>query len=96
MNTATMHPDEIRALVANQKPIEQTIAAYRTYTFTPGIDASPATFKHKLEVLAFICKESFKIIEQERSVRSPEATANALKIITEISGEAEDLLSVIS
>lgn len=90
-----MHPDEIRALVANQKPIEQTVAEYRTYTFTPGIDGSPATFRHKLGVLAFICKESFKIIEMERSVRTPEATANALKSITEISEETESLLAAI-
>ncbi len=91
-----MHPNEIRALVANQKPIEQTIAEYRTYAFTPGIDGSSVTFRHKLEVLAFISKEAFKIVEMERSDRTPEATMNALKIITEISEEVEELLFQIS
>lgn len=90
-----MSPDEIRALVANQKPIEQTIAEYRKYAFTPGLDPSPATFRHKLDVLAFISKEAFKIVEQERSVRTPRATAKALKIITDISEEVEDLLKQI-
>jgi len=96
MNTATLSSDEIQALVANKLPIEQTVQQYRQYAFTPGIDGSPATFRHKLEVLAFISKESFKVIEQERHVRTPKATANALKIITEISEEVEELLFLIS
>jgi hypothetical protein len=79
--------------MAESQPIERVVLDYHESTYGSSDDA--ATFSKRLRILEVLCKHSLTIIDQERTFRSPQKTAEAYETVSMIFRETVEMLRIV-
>jgi hypothetical protein len=106
MNTATLSfplldPEKgeknLMRLVANTHPIEKHIIIQRERVFTTlEDDIGSNNFHRELRKLDFLCRKATQIIHYEHSVRTAQATTQALTLVSKIHAEVLEILGLLT